>query len=139
MNETTQQEKTTQLGSRDETTKLGSRKETPQLVSRNETTQLRNETSRRPPTTTCTAFLAESAFSTYCQKSKSLNPEMSGRWSQKNFGQSGIFHCALVQWTGNTHTNKTPISFKSNIQKLQGIFQHRAVGPCRCQFKIFVR
>ncbi|GFY22687.1 hypothetical protein TNCV_2179481 [Trichonephila clavipes] len=66
MNETTQQEKTTQLGSRNETT---------QLVSRNKTTQLRNETSSRlpttacnrlqPPATACTAFTAESAFSTY--------------------------------------------------------------------------
>ncbi|GFX32784.1 hypothetical protein TNCV_889221 [Trichonephila clavipes] len=60
MKETTQQEKTTQLGSRNETTQLVNRKETTQLgignettqlVSRNETTQLRNETSRRPPTT----------------------------------------------------------------------------------------
>ncbi|GFT97356.1 hypothetical protein TNCV_243761 [Trichonephila clavipes] len=40
MNETTQQEKTTQLGSRNETTQLGSRNETTQLVSMNETTQL---------------------------------------------------------------------------------------------------
>ncbi|GFV60523.1 hypothetical protein TNCV_3471581 [Trichonephila clavipes] len=58
---TTQQEKTTQLGSRNETTQLGSRNETTQLVSRNETTQLvsRNETTQlctavnrlQPPTT----------------------------------------------------------------------------------------
>ncbi|GFX86774.1 hypothetical protein TNCV_1409711 [Trichonephila clavipes] len=40
MNETTQQEKTTQLGSRNETTQLVSRHETTQLISRNETTQL---------------------------------------------------------------------------------------------------
>ncbi|GFT14964.1 hypothetical protein TNCV_1484201 [Trichonephila clavipes] len=40
MNETTQQEKTTQLSSRNETTQLASRNETTQLVSRNETTQL---------------------------------------------------------------------------------------------------
>ncbi|GFY10289.1 hypothetical protein TNCV_2629681 [Trichonephila clavipes] len=40
MNETTQQEKTTQLGSRNETTQLGSRNETTQLGSRTETTQL---------------------------------------------------------------------------------------------------
>ncbi|GFW59223.1 hypothetical protein TNCV_2781541 [Trichonephila clavipes] len=40
MNETTQQEKTTPLGSRNETTQLASRNETTQLVSRNETTQL---------------------------------------------------------------------------------------------------
>ncbi|GFT87175.1 hypothetical protein TNCV_3474061 [Trichonephila clavipes] len=40
MNETTQQEKTTQLGSRNETTQLVSRHETTQLVSMNETTQL---------------------------------------------------------------------------------------------------
>ncbi|GFU40301.1 hypothetical protein TNCV_2835731 [Trichonephila clavipes] len=40
MNETTKQERTTQLGSRNETTQLGSRNETTQLVSRNETTQL---------------------------------------------------------------------------------------------------
>ncbi|GFS50422.1 hypothetical protein TNCV_2022381 [Trichonephila clavipes] len=53
MNETTQQEKPTELDSRNETTQLGNRNETTQLVSRTETTQLRNETSRRPPTTTC--------------------------------------------------------------------------------------
>ncbi|GFV05328.1 mariner Mos1 transposase [Trichonephila clavipes] len=40
MNETTQQEKTTQLSSRNETTQLVSRDETTHLVSRNETTQL---------------------------------------------------------------------------------------------------
>ncbi|GFS50414.1 hypothetical protein TNCV_2022331 [Trichonephila clavipes] len=59
MNETTQQEKTTQLGSRNETA---------QLVSRTETTQLRNETSRRPPTTTCNRlhrFYSRIGFSTY--------------------------------------------------------------------------
>ncbi|GFT89573.1 hypothetical protein TNCV_2589161 [Trichonephila clavipes] len=59
MNETTQQEKTTQLGSRNETT---------QLVSRNEATQLCTAVDRlQPPTTACTAFTAESAFSTYSQ------------------------------------------------------------------------
>ncbi|GFV47356.1 hypothetical protein TNCV_4830121 [Trichonephila clavipes] len=69
MNETTQQEKTTQLGSRNETT---------QLVSRNETTRLCTAVDRlqppttvcnrlQPPTTACTAFTAESAFSTYCR------------------------------------------------------------------------
>ncbi|GFY00762.1 hypothetical protein TNCV_2141541 [Trichonephila clavipes] len=47
MNETTQQEKTTQLGSRNETT---------QLVSRNETTQLCTAVDRlQPPTTPATA------------------------------------------------------------------------------------
>ncbi|GFW99439.1 hypothetical protein TNCV_3007411 [Trichonephila clavipes] len=47
MNETTQQEKTTQLGSRNETT---------QLVSRNETAQLCTAVDRlRPPTTPTTA------------------------------------------------------------------------------------
>ncbi|GFW03059.1 hypothetical protein TNCV_156791 [Trichonephila clavipes] len=65
----TQQEKTTQLGSRNETTQLGSRNETTQLVSRNETTQLCTDVDRlQPPTTAytaCTAFTAESAFSTY--------------------------------------------------------------------------
>ncbi|GFT81939.1 uncharacterized protein TNCV_3909101 [Trichonephila clavipes] len=39
-NSTQQQERTTQLGSRNETTQLVSRNETTQLVSRNETTQL---------------------------------------------------------------------------------------------------
>ncbi|GFT44584.1 hypothetical protein TNCV_2808191 [Trichonephila clavipes] len=69
MNETTQQEKTTQVGSRNETTQLASRNETTQLVSRNETTQLCTAVDRlQPPTmptTACTAFAAESAFSTY--------------------------------------------------------------------------
>ncbi|GFT37721.1 hypothetical protein TNCV_4140031 [Trichonephila clavipes] len=89
MSETTQQEKTTQLGSRNETTQLASRNETTQLVSRNETTQLCTAVDRlqppataynrlQPPTTACnrlqppatactacTAFTAESAFSTY--------------------------------------------------------------------------
>ncbi|GFT04107.1 uncharacterized protein TNCV_3346471 [Trichonephila clavipes] len=92
MNETTQQEKTTHLGSRNETTQLVSRNETTQLVSRNETTQLCTAVDRlqrlqppttaynrlqppttacnrlqppAPPTTACTAFTAESAFSTY--------------------------------------------------------------------------
>ncbi|GFW40902.1 hypothetical protein TNCV_4369501 [Trichonephila clavipes] len=50
MNETTQQEKTTQL------------------VSRNETTQLCTAVDcLQQPATTCTAFTAESAFSTYSQ------------------------------------------------------------------------
>ncbi|GFS63162.1 hypothetical protein TNCV_1496121 [Trichonephila clavipes] len=110
MNETTQQEKTTQLSSRNETTQLVSRNETTQLVSRNETTQLCTAVDRlqppataynaynrlqppttacnrlqppataynrlqppataynrlQPPATACTAFTAESAFSTYC-------------------------------------------------------------------------
>ncbi|GFW52987.1 hypothetical protein TNCV_935121 [Trichonephila clavipes] len=52
MNETTQQEKTTQLGSRNETTQLGSRNEPPRLVSRNETTQL---VSKNETTQLCTA------------------------------------------------------------------------------------
>ncbi|GFU60040.1 hypothetical protein TNCV_1611991 [Trichonephila clavipes] len=57
MNETTQQEKTAQLRCRNETTQLGSR---------NETTQLCTAVDRlQPPTTACTAFTAESAFSTY--------------------------------------------------------------------------
>ncbi|GFX55779.1 hypothetical protein TNCV_3428501 [Trichonephila clavipes] len=57
MNETTQQEKTTQLSSRNETT---------QLVSRNETTHICTAVDRlQPPATACTAFTAESAFSTY--------------------------------------------------------------------------
>ncbi|GFU06274.1 hypothetical protein TNCV_4765711 [Trichonephila clavipes] len=54
MSETTQQEKTTQLGSRNETTQLASRNETTQLVSRNETTQLCTAVNRlQPPTTAC--------------------------------------------------------------------------------------
>ncbi|GFX08174.1 hypothetical protein TNCV_4783881 [Trichonephila clavipes] len=67
MNETTQQEKTTQLDIRNETTQLGSRNETTQLVNRNETTQLCTTVDRlQPPAAACTAFTAESAFSTYC-------------------------------------------------------------------------
>ncbi|GFW14603.1 hypothetical protein TNCV_3762531 [Trichonephila clavipes] len=74
-NETTQlnEEKTTQLGNMNETTQqekttqLSSRNETAQLVSRNETTQLCTAVDRlQPPATACTAFTAESAFSTYC-------------------------------------------------------------------------
>ncbi|GFX63000.1 hypothetical protein TNCV_1100931 [Trichonephila clavipes] len=54
MNETTQQEKTTQLGSRNETTPLGNMNETTQLVSRNETTQLCTAVDRlQPPATAC--------------------------------------------------------------------------------------
>ncbi|GFY28386.1 hypothetical protein TNCV_1970411 [Trichonephila clavipes] len=52
-----QQERTTQLGSRNETTQLVSRNETTQLVSRNETTQLCTAVNRlnrlQPPTTAC--------------------------------------------------------------------------------------
>ncbi|GFY08997.1 hypothetical protein TNCV_4661881 [Trichonephila clavipes] len=67
-NSTQQQERTTQLGSRNETTQLDNMNETTQLVSRNETTQLCTAVDRlQPPTTTCTAFTAESAFSTYCR------------------------------------------------------------------------
>ncbi|GFU91706.1 hypothetical protein TNCV_3579581 [Trichonephila clavipes] len=57
-NSTQQQERTSQLGSRNETT---------QLVSRNETTQLNCTAVDRlqPPAMACTAFTAESAFSTY--------------------------------------------------------------------------
>ncbi|GFW03101.1 DNA_pol_B_2 domain-containing protein [Trichonephila clavipes] len=65
-NETTQlgsRNETTQLGNMNETTQLGNMNETTQLVSRNETTQLCNRL--QPPTTSCTAFTAESAFSTY--------------------------------------------------------------------------
>ncbi|GFY19636.1 hypothetical protein TNCV_4648081 [Trichonephila clavipes] len=55
-NSTQQQERTTQLVSLNETT---------QLVSRNETTQLCTAVARlQPPATACTAFTAESAFST---------------------------------------------------------------------------
>ncbi|GFV51008.1 c2H2-type domain-containing protein [Trichonephila clavipes] len=68
-NSTQQQERTTQLCSRNETTQLASRNETTQLVSRNETTQLCTAVDRlqrlHPPATACTAFTAESAFSTY--------------------------------------------------------------------------
>ncbi|GFX29199.1 hypothetical protein TNCV_3217331 [Trichonephila clavipes] len=49
MSETTQQEKTTQLGSRNETTQLSSRNETTQLVSRNETTQFCTAVDRLQP------------------------------------------------------------------------------------------
>ncbi|GFV09818.1 hypothetical protein TNCV_2598721 [Trichonephila clavipes] len=50
MNETTQQqERTTQLGSRNETTQLVSRNETTQLVSRNETIQLCTAVDRLQP------------------------------------------------------------------------------------------
>ncbi|GFX39804.1 hypothetical protein TNCV_2645671 [Trichonephila clavipes] len=86
MNETTQQEKTTQLSIRNKQLnsaagtkqlKLASRNETTQLVSRNETAQLCTAVDRlqppataynrlQPPATACTAFTAESAFSTYC-------------------------------------------------------------------------
>ncbi|GFV88538.1 hypothetical protein TNCV_1243511 [Trichonephila clavipes] len=89
MNETTQQEKTTQLSSRNEqlnsaagTKQLNSSVGTKQLNStgennstrqpRNETTQLCTAVDRlQPPAppatacTACTAFTAESAFSTY--------------------------------------------------------------------------
>ncbi|GFY33709.1 hypothetical protein TNCV_4594211 [Trichonephila clavipes] len=59
MNETTQQEKTTQLSSRNEqlnsaagTKQLSTREKTTQLVSRNETTQLCTAVDRlQPPTT----------------------------------------------------------------------------------------
>ncbi|GFX08303.1 uncharacterized protein TNCV_3267921 [Trichonephila clavipes] len=71
--------KTTQLVSRNETTQLGSRNETTPLGNMNETTQLCTAVDRlqppstafnrlqrlQPPTTACTAFTAESAFSTY--------------------------------------------------------------------------
>ncbi|GFX08879.1 hypothetical protein TNCV_2673901 [Trichonephila clavipes] len=61
-----QQERTTQLGNMNETTQLSSRNETTQLVSSNETTQLCTAVDRlQPPATACTAFTAESAFSTY--------------------------------------------------------------------------
>ncbi|GFW67020.1 hypothetical protein TNCV_4689051 [Trichonephila clavipes] len=57
--------KTTQL-SRRKTTHLDSRNETTQLDSRNETTRLCAAVDcLQPPTTACTAFTAESAFSTY--------------------------------------------------------------------------
>ncbi|GFX44424.1 hypothetical protein TNCV_1394451 [Trichonephila clavipes] len=57
MSETTQQEKTTQLGSRNETTQLASRNETTQLVSRNETTQLCTAVDRlQPPAPPLQAF-----------------------------------------------------------------------------------
>ncbi|GFX38763.1 hypothetical protein TNCV_4748331 [Trichonephila clavipes] len=49
MSETTQQEKTTQLGSRNETTQLSSRNETTRLGSRNETTQLCTAVDRLQP------------------------------------------------------------------------------------------
>ncbi|GFT50795.1 hypothetical protein TNCV_3728961 [Trichonephila clavipes] len=63
MNETTKQEKTTQLGNMNETTKP---EKTTQLVSRNEITQLCTSVDRlQPPTTACNAFTAESAFSAY--------------------------------------------------------------------------
>ncbi|GFX79723.1 hypothetical protein TNCV_2746421 [Trichonephila clavipes] len=73
MNETTQQEKTAQLGSRIETTQ---QEKTTQLSSRNETTQLNRrkqlnssvrvkQLNSALPSTACTAFTAESAFSTY--------------------------------------------------------------------------
>ncbi|GFY24306.1 hypothetical protein TNCV_1013551 [Trichonephila clavipes] len=66
MNETTQQEKTTQLGSRNETTQLGSRNETTQLNSSVGTKQLNSalpsppslqppNACKQPPTTAATA------------------------------------------------------------------------------------
>ncbi|GFU86402.1 hypothetical protein TNCV_1417541 [Trichonephila clavipes] len=75
MNGTTQQEKTTQLVSRNETTQLGSRNETTQPGSRNETTQLCTAVDRlQSPTTACNAFTAESAFSTYSRWLFSVPP-----------------------------------------------------------------
>ncbi|GFW82397.1 hypothetical protein TNCV_3818771 [Trichonephila clavipes] len=97
MNETTQQERTTQLGSRNETTQLVSRNETTQLCTAFDRLQppataynrLQPPTTacnrlqppatacnrRQPPATACTAFTAESAFSTYsrCSESTCLN------------------------------------------------------------------
>ncbi|GFU49644.1 hypothetical protein TNCV_2906101 [Trichonephila clavipes] len=75
MNETTQQEKTTQLSSRNE--QLNSAAETKQLNSSVGTKQLNSALPSTaynrlqppappaPPATACTAFTAESAFSTY--------------------------------------------------------------------------
>ncbi|GFW37530.1 hypothetical protein TNCV_861371 [Trichonephila clavipes] len=86
MNETTQQEKTTQLGSRNETTQLVSRNETTQLVSRNETTQLvsRNETTQlctavdrlqppAPPLQQNRLFLPTDRISSFPKKSRYSN------------------------------------------------------------------
>ncbi|GFS70057.1 hypothetical protein TNCV_748281 [Trichonephila clavipes] len=71
-NNLTQQEKTTQLGNmngttqQEKTTQLGNMNGATQLSSRNETTQLCTAVDRlQPPTTACTAFTAESAFSIY--------------------------------------------------------------------------
>ncbi|GFU28705.1 hypothetical protein TNCV_468911 [Trichonephila clavipes] len=64
MNETTQQEKTTQLVSRNETTQLCT------VVDRLQRLQPPTTACNRlqPPATACTAFTAESAFSTYLRR-----------------------------------------------------------------------
>ncbi|GFW13668.1 hypothetical protein TNCV_1211341 [Trichonephila clavipes] len=74
MNETTQQEKTTQLVSRNETTQLAvpstacNRLQPPATPQPHCNRLLPPATAYnrlQPPTTACTAFTAESAFSTY--------------------------------------------------------------------------
>ncbi|GFV58930.1 hypothetical protein TNCV_2712491 [Trichonephila clavipes] len=75
MNETTQQEKTTQLSSRNEqlNSAAGTNNSTRQQERNNSTLHCRRPLTTvynrlQPPTTACTAFTAESALSTYLPK-----------------------------------------------------------------------
>ncbi|GFU94599.1 hypothetical protein TNCV_2983931 [Trichonephila clavipes] len=78
MNGTTQQEKITQLGSRNETTQISRRKQTNSSVGMKQLNSVLPSTTysrlqppstaynhQQPPATACIAFTAESAFSTY--------------------------------------------------------------------------
>ncbi|GFW45254.1 hypothetical protein TNCV_4733621 [Trichonephila clavipes] len=75
-NSTQQQERTTQLGSRNETTQLGSRNETTQLGSRNETTQLvsRNETTQLVSRNETTQLVSRNETSQLCTAVNRLQP-----------------------------------------------------------------
>ncbi|GFT44052.1 DDE Tnp4 domain-containing protein [Trichonephila clavipes] len=67
-------------------------------------------------------------------------PESGNEWKMvaEEFWAKWNFPLCLGAMDGKLHTNKTPLIQEQHTETTRGFFQHRAVGPCRCQFKIFV-
>ncbi|GFW41898.1 hypothetical protein TNCV_6071 [Trichonephila clavipes] len=125
MNETTQQEKTTQLGSRNETT---------QLVSRNETTQLNRR--KQLNSSVGTKQLNSALPSTACNRLQRLQPPTTAYKppAPPFYSRIGFFYLLRSRASSKHLSSHLPVGSLDSSGVKQGL---RWIGNCTCGRRIY--